>query len=79
LCGKLIAPSNQHNFKRVDKDAKVKESIHVITLLENIPQPSKGFSVETVSCNCLSKCLKGCSLHVDDIKIFFELVEGNVG
>jgi len=31
---KVIALSNHHNFQKVDKVAKPKESIHVITLLE---------------------------------------------
>jgi len=42
--GKVIAPSNHHNFKKVDKDAKAKDSIHVIMSLENLPRPCKGFS-----------------------------------
>jgi len=52
-------------------DAKVKESIHVITLLENIQQPCRGFSAETVLCNCLSESFPGCRMHVDNMKIFF--------
>jgi len=35
--GKVIAPSNHHNFIKLDKDAKVKDSIHVIMELENLP------------------------------------------
>jgi len=46
--GKVIAPSNHHNFKKVNKDSKAKNSIHVIMSLENLSQPCKGISAETV-------------------------------
>jgi len=35
--------------------AETKESIHVISMLENIPQPCRGFGKDTVSCKCFSK------------------------
>ncbi len=69
--GKVLAPSNHHNFEKVDKDAKAKDSTHVIMELENLPQPCKGFSAEKVSCKCLSDFLQAHSLHVDDMKIYF--------
>jgi len=69
--GKVAAPSSHHNFKKVDKDAKVNVSTCVMMELENLPQPCKGFSTKKVSCKCLSDFLQAHSLHVDNMKIYF--------
>jgi len=69
--GKVIAPSNHHSFRKVDKDAKANNSICATTSLEKLPQPCKVFSAETVSCKCLSEFLHTHSLHLDDIKNIF--------
>jgi len=66
LSDMVFAPTNHHNIERVDKDAKVKESICVISMLENIPQPCKGFGTDTVSCKCLFWVH---DTHMDDIQL----------
>jgi len=76
--GKVAAPSNHHNFKKVDKDAKAKVSIHVIMELENLPQPCKGFSAEKVSCKCLSDFIKAHSFHLDDMKFYFSTLSNEM-
>ena len=69
--GKVAAPSNHHNFEKANKDAKAKVSAYVIMELENLPQPCKGFSVEKVSCKCLSDLIEAHSFHLDDMKFYF--------
>ena len=43
---------------KVKKDEKAKESIQVISLLECLPQPCKGFCKHSVECKCLSDLLE---------------------
>jgi len=87
--------SNHHNFKTVDKDVKAKESIHVITLLENLPQPCKwifcgacfmqltnlvkDFLWRLFHATDCLKFLQGCNLYVDNMKLYFYICQENMG
>jgi len=57
--------------RKVKKDEKAKESIRVISSLECLPQPCKGFCKDSVECKCLSDLLEHHRSNINEVKMYF--------